>query len=146
MNVDLQLNSYCLLGEHAAQAMAQRRGGSIINIASIYGMVGPDFHVYEGTEMTMPAAYSAVKGGVIAHTRFLASRYGASGVRVNAICPGGVAAGQPASFVNAYEMRTPLGRMAQAEEIGPPTVFLASNASSYITGAVLPVDGGWTAI
>lgn len=145
-NVEMQMVAVCLAADHAAQCMARRKGGSIINTASIYGMVGPDFAIYRGTKMTTPAAYSAIKGGVVAHTRYLASYYGRAGVRANVLCPGGVAAGQPGSFVAAYSRRTALGRMAVAAELGPPAVFLASSASSYVTGAVLMVDGGWTAI
>ncbi|MCG8670374.1 MAG: SDR family oxidoreductase, partial [Pseudomonadales bacterium] len=87
----------------------------------------------------------SVKGGLIAHTRYLATLWGAKGVRVNAIAPGGVERDQPAAFQHAYGLRTPLGRMARPEEIGAPIAFLASNAASYITGTVLPIDGGWTA-
>jgi NAD(P)-dependent dehydrogenase (short-subunit alcohol dehydrogenase family) len=145
-NVEMQMVAACLAADHAAQRMAKRGGGSIVNMASIYGMVGPDFGIYQGTSITMPAAYAAIKGGIVGHTRFLASYYGPRGVRVNVICPGGVEAGQPPRFVKQYGKRTALRRMAKAEELGPPAVFLASEASSYVTGAVLMVDGGWTAI
>jgi NAD(P)-dependent dehydrogenase (short-subunit alcohol dehydrogenase family) len=145
-NVSMQLVATCIAADHAARHMAKRRSGSVINVASIYGVVGPDFGIYKGTNMTTPAAYSAIKGGVIGHTRYLASYYGSSGVRANVMCPGGVEAGQPKRFVAQYSRRTALGRMARAEELGPPAVFLASDAASYVTGAVLMVDGGWTAI
>jgi NAD(P)-dependent dehydrogenase (short-subunit alcohol dehydrogenase family) len=146
-NVTMQMTATCCAAEAAAAAMAvQGRGGAILNVASIYGMVGPDFAVYEGTAMTMPAAYSAIKGGLINHTRYLAARFGPYGVRVNVIAPGGVAAGQPDSFVSAYQARTPLQRMAEPEDIAGPALFLLSDAAAYVTGVVLPVDGGWTAI
>jgi len=145
-NVQMQMVASCLAADQMAQLMAKRGGGSIVNVASIYGVVAPDFAIYEGTGLTCPAAYAAIKGGIIAHTRYLASYYGSRNVRVNALCPGGVSAGQPKRFVRQYAKRTALGRMAQAEELGPPAVFLASNASSYVTGATLMVDGGWTAI
>ncbi len=145
-NVEMQMTGACLLADHIARRMAKRGGGSIINVASIYGVVAPDFSVYEDTDMTTPAAYSAIKGGLIAHSRYLASYYGRRGVRVNALCPGGVAADQPQGFVDAYARRTVLGRMAEAHEIGPPAVFLASDAAAYITGSALMVDGGWTAM
>lgn len=146
LNVQMQLVANCLAADQIAQCMAKRGGGSIVNVASIYGVVAPDFGVYEGTGLTCPAAYSAIKGGIIAHTRYLASYYGGRNVRANVLCPGGVAAGQPKRFVAQYAKRTALGRMAQAEELGPPAVFLASDASSYVTGVTLMVDGGWTAI
>src|SRR3546814_18777232 len=145
-NVDLQMNSYCLLSAAVAAAMAQRGSGSIVNVASIYGVVGPDFTIYEGLEMTTPPAYSAIKGGIIGYTRYLASFYAARGVRVNAVAPGGVMNNQPSAFAGNYARRTPMGRMAEAADIAWPVVFLASDAASYITGVVLPIDGGWTAI
>ena len=145
-NVDLQMNSYCLLAAAVAAAMAKRGAGSIVNVASIYGVVGPDFTIYEGLEMTTPPAYSAIKGGIIGYTRYLASFHAARGVRVNAVAPGGVANDQPDAFVRNYARRTPMGRMAEAAEIAWPVVFLASDAASYVTGAVLPIDGGWTAV
>jgi NAD(P)-dependent dehydrogenase (short-subunit alcohol dehydrogenase family) len=145
-NVDLQMNGFCLIAGHVAAAMAARGRGAIVNVASIYGAVGPDFAVYDGTDMTTPPAYSAIKGGVIAYTRYLASYYGPRGVRGNAVCPGGVANDQPRRFVVSYAARPPLRRLARPEEIAGPVAFLASDAASYVTGAILPVDGGWTAI
>lgn len=145
-NVTLQLSANCVLATAIAARMAARNGGSIINIASIYGMVSPDFSIYEGTDMGVPAPYSAIKGGLISHTRYLAGFYGPQGVRVNVLAPGGVEAGQPQSFINAYSQRTALKRMGMAEDMVGPTVFLASDASLYVTGICLPVDGGWTAI
>lgn len=144
-NVATQLGSTFLSCQIVAEQMKLRKKGSIINIGSTYGIVGPDFRVYEGTEMTMPAAYSAIKGGVINFTRYLASYYGQHGVRVNCVSPGGIFNHQPASFVERYESRTPLGRMGRSHEIASAAVFLASEASSYVTGHNLVVDGGWTA-
>lgn len=145
-NIDRHLNSYCLWSSTIAERMATHGGGSIVNLASIYGMVGPDFTVYQGTQMTMPAAYAAIKGGVIAYGRYLASYFGARGVRVNTVSPGGVFDGQADSFVARYNQRLPLGRMAKVTEVAWPIIFLLSDASSYVTGENLAIDGGWTAV
>jgi len=116
--------------------------GSIINIGSIYGEYGPDWGLYEGTSMSNPAAYGASKGGLMQLTRWLATTL-APRVRVNAISPGGVARGQPATFVARYEARTPLGRMATEDDFRGVVAFLATDMSAYMTGQNLLVDGGW---
>ena len=144
-NVDMQLNAYALISKYVAEAMKEK-GGSIINFGSTYGMVGPDFTVYDKTKMTMPMAYAAIKGGIINLGRYLASYFGKYNIRVNTICPGGVFDNQNEIFVENYNNRTPLKRMARADEIAPAVLFLASDASSYVTGATIMVDGGWTAI
>jgi|688.fasta_scaffold252043_3 NAD(P)-dependent dehydrogenase (short-subunit alcohol dehydrogenase family) len=145
-NVDLQMNSVFTCCQQVLRHMSGRQGGSIVNIASVYGVVGPDFGVYRSTEMTMPAAYSAIKGGVVNFTRYLASYYGRQGVRVNCVSPGGVFDGQPEAFVKQYGERVPMGRMARPDEISPAVVFLLSEQSSYVTGHNLMIDGGWTCI
>ncbi len=135
-----------LLTKQVSLHMVRQRSGSIVNIASIYGVVGPDFSLYAGTEMTMPAFYAFDKGGMISFTRYLACRLSASNVRVNCISPGGLRDGsQPPAFVAAYESRVPLGRLAGSEDIKGAVVFFASDASAYVTGVNLMVDGGWTA-
>jgi NAD(P)-dependent dehydrogenase (short-subunit alcohol dehydrogenase family) len=144
-SVNLHLTGYCLIGGEIARRMAARGSGSLINVASIYGLVGPDFSVYEGLDMTTPAPYPPIKGGIIAHSKYLATLWGHRNVRVNAICPGGVVNNQPPAFTEAYNKRTPLRRLARPEEVGAPVAFLASDAASYITGTALMVDGGWTA-
>jgi NAD(P)-dependent dehydrogenase (short-subunit alcohol dehydrogenase family) len=128
-------------GEH----MADRGTGSVINIGSIYGVVGPDFTIYGSTGMTTPAFYAYDKGGMVSLTRYFATYYGSRGVRVNCISAGGLETDQPAEFIAAYCARTPLGRMAGPEDIKGAVVFLAADASAYVTGVNLMVDGGWTA-
>lgn len=144
-NVDMHLNGYFLSCQKIAEYMKERKGGVIINFGSIYGVVGPRFDVYQGTDMTMPAPYSVIKGGIINLTRYLATYYADHDIRINAICPGGVYDGQDENFVEKYSENTPMGRMAEPEEIAGPVLFLCSEAASYITGEILMVDGGWTA-
>lgn len=145
-NIDFQLNSYFFVSQEVLKHMKNQQKGAIINMGSIYGVVGPDFSVYDETNMTMPAAYAAIKGGLISLTRYLASYYGPYGVRVNCVSPGGVFDHQPASFVSRYEAKTPLRRMATPSDISPSVAFLLSNDAAYITGQNLIIDGGWTAI
>jgi len=144
--IDGQMTSYCLCCREAAEAMRPRKRGSIINLGSTYGMVGPDFSIYEGTDLTMPAAYAAIKGGIINFTRYLASYYGKDGIRFNCISPGGVENHQAAPFVEKYVSKTLLGKMAKPDDMAGAAVFLASDASAYVTGHNLVVDGGWTVI
>lgn len=127
-----------------APVLKDSPGGSIINIASIYGQWGPDYALYEGTAMANPAAYGASKGGLIQFTRWLSTTL-APQVRANVISPGGVARGQPKSFVERYSARTPLRRMATEEDFRGAIAYLASDLSAYVTGQVLDVDGGWGA-
>ena len=126
--------------------MVNRKNGSIVNIGSIYGVVGPDFNVYDNTNLTMPAAYSAIKGGIINFSRYLSSYYGKHNIRVNCISPGGIFNDQESVFVKNYENRVPMKRMGNPEDISPAVSFLLSDESSYITGQNLIIDGGWTAI
>ena len=125
-----------------SQVLNKSRGGNIINIASIYGQYGPDWRLYENTEMSNPAAYGASKAGLIQLTKWLSTTL-APHVRVNAISPGGVFNGQPDSFVNSYSSRTPLARMADYGDFCGGVVYLATDMSEYVTGQVLNIDGGW---
>ena len=145
-NVDLQLNSVFLCCQKVLKVMKIQEFGSIVNIASIYGINAPDFSVYNGTEMTMPAAYSAIKGGVINFTKYLASYFGPTGIRINSVSPGGVFANQNELFVKQYISKVPLKRMAYSTDIAPSISFLLSDEAGYITGHNLIVDGGWTII
>ena len=129
----------------AEQMKAQGRGGSIVNISSIYGVVGPTFAIYAGTQMTNPPDYAFAKGGIVNFTRYLATCYAPFSIRANCISPGGYYTGQPEAFVRNYEEHTPLGRMARWNDLKGAAVFLAADASQYVTGQNLGVDGGWTA-
>ena len=127
-------------------SMVKQEKGSIINISSIYGIVANDPSLYEDTDMKQPPDYTFVKGGMINFTRYLATYYGRKGIRANCICPGGYFNNQPDPFLSRYEQRVPLGRMLNNDDLKGAVVFLASDASRYVTGTTLMVDGGWTAL
>ncbi len=145
-NIDGQLNSYFYLTQQVSKFMVQAKSGSVINMASIYGVVGPDFTVYDGTNMTMPAAYTAIKGGIVNFTRYLASYLGPHNVRVNAVSPGGIFDNQNGTFVENYIKKVPLRRMGLPDDISPAVVFLLSDEAKYISGQNIIIDGGWTSI
>jgi NAD(P)-dependent dehydrogenase (short-subunit alcohol dehydrogenase family) len=130
-------------------AMRDAGGGSIVNIGSLYATIAPEPTFYDHLEtdppFLKPAAYGASKAGVVNLTRYFARLWGPSGVRVNALSPGGVQGEQDDEFLRKYRARVPLGRLAEPEDLGAPLVFLASDASRYVTGHELRVDGGFTA-
>jgi NAD(P)-dependent dehydrogenase (short-subunit alcohol dehydrogenase family) len=132
--------------QRAVAAMKQQGRGSIINVASIYGVVSNDPSLYAGTSMVQPPTYNFVKAGMINFTRYLACYYGKAGIRANCISPGGYFNQQPEAFVIRYCERVPLGRMMGHEDLQGAVVYLASDASAYVTGANLLVDGGWTCL
>jgi NAD(P)-dependent dehydrogenase (short-subunit alcohol dehydrogenase family) len=142
--LEVNLTAPFLLSQICAPLLSRNRCGAIINILSIYGLVGPDFRLYEGTTMENPAAYNASKGGLLQLTRYLATALAPS-IRVNAISPGGLFRQQDPAFVTRYEARTPLARMGTEEDLKGAVAYLASDLSAYVTGQNLIVDGGWTA-
>lgn len=140
--LEVNLTAAFDLSKGFAPLLKRSEGGSIINIASIYGSYGPDYSLYAGTEMGNPAAYAASKGGLIQLARWLATTL-APQVRVNTISPGGVFRNQPEAFVERYKTRTPLARMATEDDFRGAIAYLASDLSRYVTGQNLAVDGGW---
>lgn len=142
--LEINLTAPFLLVQACASALAASGHGSVVNVGSIYGMVGPDMRLYEGTSLGNPAAYAVSKGGLLQLTRWLATVL-APQVRVNAISPGGVWRDQPEAFHQRYVSRTPLARMATEEDLKGAVAYLASDLSAYVTGHNLVVDGGWTA-
>jgi len=125
------------------KSLEKSKKASITNISSIYGVVAPDWNIYENTNINNPAAYSISKAGIVHMTKWLASAL-APKIRVNAVSPGGVFRNQQKIFVKKYIDKTLLKRMAIEDDIVGPVVFLSSTAASYITGQNLIVDGGWT--
>jgi len=145
-NVDMQLNSYFVITQKVVEQMKKQKSGTIVNMASIYGVVGNDFTIYEQTAIAPPAAYSAIKGGIINFTKYLASYLGEHGIRVNSLSPGGIFDHQDKTFVANYEKKVPMKRMGTPEDIAPGVIFLLSDDAKYITGHNLIIDGGWTSI
>jgi 2-deoxy-D-gluconate 3-dehydrogenase len=146
--LDVNLTGMFLVSQAAAPVMLAQKGGVIINVCSMYGLVGPDQRLYQREGQPpryKPVYYSVTKAGVLGFTKYLATYYAGKHIRVNALTPGGVFNGHDEAFLQEYAARAVLGRMAERHEMSGALLFLASEASSYMTGANLVVDGGWTA-
>jgi NAD(P)-dependent dehydrogenase (short-subunit alcohol dehydrogenase family) len=149
--MDINIGGMFLVAKFVGKFMAeQNQGGSIIQTSSIYGILGPDNRIYEGSyyleqQINTPAVYSASKSAVIGLTKYLATYWAQKGIRVNTITPGGIESGQNDTFKQKYSNRIPLQRMAKPHEIAGALLFLASDASSYVTGQNIIVDGGLSA-
>jgi 2-deoxy-D-gluconate 3-dehydrogenase len=146
--LDVNLTGMFLCCQAAVRPMLAQGQGVIINVCSIYGMVGPDQKIYQrdsGVPQYKPVYYSVTKAGVLGLTKYLATYYAGKNIRVNALSPGGVFNQHDDEFVQAYATRVPMERMAEKDEMNGAILFLASDASAYMTGSNLVVDGGWTA-
>ncbi|MCH8339536.1 MAG: SDR family oxidoreductase [Chloroflexi bacterium] len=146
--MDVNVTGMFLCAQAVAPTMVEAGQGVIVNVSSTYGIVGPDQRLYqrEGQPLQIkPVTYSVAKAAALGLTRYLATYFAGKGIRVNALTPGGVFADHDDEFVRRYSAKTVLGRMAEKEEISSALLFLVSDASSYMTGANLVVDGGWTA-
>jgi len=144
-NINMHLGGYFLITQQVSKVMIKQNFGNIINIASIYGFAAPRFEIYEGTNITMPVEYAAIKGAIINLTKYLASYLGKYNIRVNCISPGGIFDNQPETFVKKYVQKVLVEkRMANVDDLTGILLFLLSDASKYITGQNIVVDGGWS--
>jgi NAD(P)-dependent dehydrogenase (short-subunit alcohol dehydrogenase family) len=143
-NVAKHLGGYFNSTRVFARYFRQRGSGNIVNLASVYGVVAPRFEIYDGTAITMPVEYAAIKAGILHLTRYFARYYRKANVRVNCISPGGIAAGQPDAFVTAYGAHSASGGLLSAEDVSGTLVYLLSDLSAQVTGQNLVVDEGWT--
>ncbi|HEX7363472.1 MAG TPA: SDR family oxidoreductase [Bryobacteraceae bacterium] len=143
--VEVNLKATFLTCREVGRLMLEQGTGSIINLASTYGVVSSNPSLYEGNSLGNPVAYSASKGGVIMLTKYLGAYWAGRGVRVNCITPHGVSSHQEPSFVERFSKSSPMQRLMEPSEIVGAALFLASSASSYATGSNLLVEGGWTA-
>lgn len=147
--LDVNITGMFLAAQIFGREMVKQGSGVVVNICSIYGILSPDQRIYEKEgvpkNFIKPVSYSVTKSAVLNLTRYLATYWGKKGIRVNTLTPGGVFDSQDAEFVKKYSERTPMGRMANPEDMVGPMLFLASDASKYMTGANLIIDGGWSA-
>lgn len=143
-NVNSHLGGYFLTSQRFAKYFRERGAGNIVNLSSIYGVMAPRFEVYDGTPMTMPVEYAAIKSAVLHLTRYFAKYYRRDGIRVNALCPGGVLDGQPAAFVASYKSHAGSKGMLAPQDLCGTLVYLLSDASRHMTGQHLVVDDGFS--
>jgi len=146
-SIDINLSGVFFCSQAFGKIMVKQGKGVIVNIASTYGLVGADQRIYGKSGLNLPISYAATKGAIVNLTRYLAAYWSGKNIRVNTLSPGGVldATYQDKKFIKKYSERTILGRMARKDEYNGAMLFLISDASSYMTGANLIVDGGWTA-
>lgn len=144
--IRVNLTGVYLVAREGGKAMLKSGGGSMVNVSSTYGVVGPDHRIYDGLAFNSLPSYAAAKAGVHGLTRWLATYWGDKGIRVNTLVPGGVENNHDPEFVRRYTARVPLGRMAKREDMVGMMIYLASDASAYSTGQQFFVDGGWTAM
>ncbi len=147
-NLEIHLYSYVWLAKYSADLMKKKKkNGSIIQLSSIYGVVGQDLSIYKNTKMRESMTYSIIKGGINNLTRQMASYYGKYKIRVNAVCPGGIKEKTHNNlFIKNYINKVPLKRFCTPKDVASSVLFLSSEASSYITGTIFMVDGGWTSV
>ena len=145
-NVNMHLGGYFLVAQQFCLAFKDQGFGNVVNISSIYGSMAPRFEIYEGTPMTMPVEYAAIKSAIEQLTRYFAQYFKGAGIRVNCLSPGGILAGQPTDFLAAYKKHCASKGMLDPHDLLGALMFLLSDESSYITGQNLIIDGGWTAI
>lgn len=143
-SLSLHLGGYFLTSQKFAAAFRSQGYGNIINISSIYGLVAPRFELYEGTSMTMPVEYAAIKAGIIQLTRYFAQYYRRDGVRCNALAPGGIRDNQPEAFATRYDSMCGSKGLLETSDLMGALTFLLSDASKFMTGQVLVVDDGWS--
>lgn len=143
-NTGLHLGGYFLVMQRFCIAFRRQGGGNVVNFSSIYGMMAPRFEIYAGTPMTMPVEYAAIKAGIVHLTRYFAQYYKADGIRVNAVSPGGILAGQPEAFVRAYGEHCGRKGMLEPRDVTGTLLFLLSDHSRYVTGQDIVVDDGFS--
>tara|TARA_B100000963_G_scaffold353101_1_gene367281 strand:+ start:1337 stop:2131 length:795 start_codon:yes stop_codon:yes gene_type:complete len=144
-NIDINLTSTFIITKEVLKIMLKNKKGTILNFSSTYGLVSPNYNIYGNSGINSPIGYTTTKSAIINFTKYIATHYGKKNIRANCISPGGIKnKNQSKKFVNEYTKLTPLGRLANPDEFNESVLFLISDASSYMTGSNLIIDGGWT--